>query len=157
MTCKDTDVCFDIFATKYDQMFNKCFPVTRMSIKRCNYKKWMTEGITNSIRMKTILYQKYINTPNDNNKRVYWQYKNKLTIIMRQAEKLYYRNLLLHGKRFTRELWKIYAKLFNKDKRNITNVNNLIVNDIDLNDNESIAKAMNQYFVTVGKEMSKII
>ena len=64
-------------------------------------------------------------------------------------------NLLLHAKHSTRELWKIYAELVNKGKRNITNVKKLVVNDIDLNDNESIVKAMNQYFVTVGKEMSQ--
>ena len=83
------------------------------------------------------------------------QYKNKLTVIIRQTEKLYYCNLLLHTKHSTRELWKIYTELVNKGKRNITNVKKLVVNDVDLNDNESIAKAMNQYFVTVGKEMSK--
>ena len=52
MTCMDTDDCFDIFATKYDQIFNKCFPLTRISIKRYNDKKWMTKGIRNNIMMK---------------------------------------------------------------------------------------------------------
>ena len=88
MTCKDTDECFDIFATKYDQIFNKCFPLTRMSIKLCNDKKWITKGIRNSIMMKTRLYKKYINRPNDNNKTVYRQYKNKLTVIIWQVENL---------------------------------------------------------------------
>ena len=73
---------------------------------------------------------------------------------MRQAEKLYYSNLLLRAKHSTKKLWPIYAERINK--RNITNVKKLVANDIDVNDNESIAKALNQYFVTVGKEMSVI-
>ena len=80
--------------------------------------------------MKTKLDKKYINIPNDNNKTVYRQYKNKLTVIIRQAEKLYYSNLLLHAKHSTRELWKIYAELANKGKRNITNVKKLVVIDL---------------------------
>ena len=104
MTCKDTDECFDIFANKYDQTFNKCFPLTRMSIKRCNDKQWMTKSIRNKIIMKTRLYKKNFNRPNDNNKTVYGQNKNKLTVIVQKAEKLYYSNLHLHAKHSTREL-----------------------------------------------------
>ena len=83
ITCKDTDECFDIFATKYDKIFNKCVPLTRMSIKRCNdKKKWMTKGIRNSIMIKTILYKKYINTTNDNNKTVHRKHTRKYTIVI---------------------------------------------------------------------------
>ena len=74
-TCKDTDERFDIFATKYDQIFNNCFSLTRLSIKRCNDKQWMNKDIRNSIIMKTTRCKKYINRPNDNNKTLYRQYK----------------------------------------------------------------------------------
>ena len=61
----------------------------------------MTKGIINTIMMKTRLYKKHINRPSDNNKTVYRQYQNTLTVIIRQEEKLYYSNLLLHAKHST--------------------------------------------------------
>ena len=114
----------------------------------------MTKSMMISITNKTRLYKKRTNKPNYNNKILYWQYKNKLTSIIRHADNSYYNNLLLQARHSTRDLLKIYAELNNKGKRNTTNVKKL-VNYIDVNGNESIAKAMNQYFATVDKEMSK--
>ena len=75
MTYKDTDECFDIFTTKYDQIFYKCFPLTMMSIKRCNDKTWMTKGTRNSIMMKSRLYKTNIKRQNDNNKTAHRHFK----------------------------------------------------------------------------------
>lgn len=90
----------------------------------------MTKGIRNSILTKTRLYKEYINRPNEHNKTEYRQYKNKLTTIIRQAEKSYYSSLLSQAKQSTKELWKIYAELVNKDKRNMHNIKNLVINHI---------------------------
>ena len=74
----------------------------------------MTKSIIISIINKTRLYKKYTNKPNNNNKILYQQYKNKLTYIIRHADNSYYSNLLLQAKHSTRDLLKIYAEFNNK-------------------------------------------
>ena len=112
MTCRDIDECYDMFAAKYNQVFDICFLLARISIKRFKDKKWTTKRIC--IINKTRLYKKYITRPNQNNQILYRQYKNKLTAIIRHAEKSYYSNLFLHTKLSTTDLWKIYAERINK-------------------------------------------
>ena len=75
-----------MFAAKHNQVFDKCFPLIRISIKRYKDKKWMTKSIIINIINKTRLYKKYTNKPNNNNKILYQQYKNKLTYIIRHAD-----------------------------------------------------------------------
>ena len=114
MTCKDIDKSYDMFAAKYNQVFDKCFSLIRISFKRYKDKKWTTKSMILSIINKTRLYKKYTNKPNYNNKILYRQYKNKLTSIIRYADNSYYSKLLLQAKHSTRDLLKIYAGLNNK-------------------------------------------
>ena len=66
-------------------------------IHRNKCKPWMTNGLVNSCKKKNRLYKMFLKIPNLQNETLYKDYKNKLTSIMRKAEKKYCIKLLQYN------------------------------------------------------------
>ena len=82
---------YEIFVGKYTTIYDKCFPLRKMKVKRFNLRKpWFTKGLAKSIRKKNMLYQSFLDNPNSSNENAYKSYKNKLTHSLRVAKRLYY-------------------------------------------------------------------
>ena len=77
-------------------------------------RPWFTKSFINACKKKNNLYKKYIKckTMHANNK-----YKNKLTNILRYAEKEYYSNLMEKHCSDTKGIWKVmlqFSKILGK-------------------------------------------
>ena len=78
-------------------LYNRCFPRTRVRKKYNNRKLWLLEALTNSIRYKNKLYQKYKKIKSAFNEDTYKAYKSKLQNL-KVAEKKFYQNLFARNK-----------------------------------------------------------
>ena len=76
------------FVNIYGKLYNESCPV--QSRKNVAKKNWMTPALLKSRRTKEKLFKKYQETPTNENKQNYCQYKNKFTCLKRNAEKKYY-------------------------------------------------------------------
>jgi hypothetical protein len=91
----DPNSAYGSFMSTFMSLYDKYCPYRniRCNDKRCN-KPYMTPGLRNACKKKAHLYKICIKHRTLKSEAKYKTYKNKLTSILRKAEKLYYNNLL---------------------------------------------------------------
>ena len=90
-------------------------------------KPWITAGILKSIRKKNNLYKRMHKTKSPNIETKYKLYKNKLTTIIRKAERQYYANKLQEMKCNISRTWKLLNQM------TCINMTNKQITEIDAN------------------------
>src|SRR5437867_1649430 len=75
-TVCDTNTAYDNFVSILDEIYNKCFPLTRVSRKCFKNKKWVTKEVKKSSEIKNRLYKKWIISKNLTDKTAYKNYVN---------------------------------------------------------------------------------
>ena len=69
-------------------------------------KGWFTKGLSNACKKKNALYRAYLQSKTKDDEQRYKTYKNRLTSILRRAEKDYYENLIDSAKGDIKKTWK---------------------------------------------------
>ena len=82
------------FQTNLNSMYNKYFPLIRMSRKQFKQKPYITKGILVSIRHKNRLLKKYLAHNTDTNERNYKRFRNKLVNVIKRSEENYHSSLI---------------------------------------------------------------
>ena len=77
-------------------------------------KPWITSTLLNSIKKKNNLYKKYLNKKSVDLLEKYKKYKNKLTSVLRFAEKNYFSNKLLEAINNLSKTWRIINNMTNR-------------------------------------------
>src|SRR6218665_712722 len=88
----DVNILYDNFSSKFSETYNLCFPLKkiRASAKAKNDLPWITPAVRKSIKRKNLMYKKFIKDKSGNKSALYDKYKtyrNRLTSILRAAEK----------------------------------------------------------------------
>ena len=100
-----------------------------MSKKSFKDKPYITSGIKVSLKTKYRLYEKYLNNPNDVNKAAWKRFRNKTSEIIKRAEELYYKKILVVTIIVVRSTGKHLAKFIITIKSNIISL--LILKSMD--------------------------
>ena len=111
---EDVNTCYSNFTQKLEACYKRCIPV-RKSVKKDNHKPWVTSCILSSIKQKNKLYLQYIKNPCITTENSYKSYRNKLTHLLRKAERSYVRDFL---KRYHDELkksWQLINNIISKN------------------------------------------
>jgi len=158
---KGVNEAYDTFCSMFRNMYDEALPIElkKYKIHSTKHKPWITTSILNSVRKKHKLYKKYLSTKSQTSKENYLKYKNKLTKIIRAAEKKYYSDKFCYVKDNIRDTWKLINKVLNETtgsghKPTVTKIKdkNLVVNDPKV-----IADKFNEYFVNIGPNLAKNI
>ena len=156
-TAGNTQSAFTIFYGHLTNMFNKHFPLRKHTIRYNNRKPWLTDALRNSIKFKNKLYTKYLKVKSVYNEITYKNYKNKLTRILKAAEKKYYSELLIANKSNMRKTWNIIKGIINKNRvQNPHNKFKLNSNEITT-DPATISDYFNKFFVNIGPTLAQKI
>ena len=99
------------------------------------------------------MFCEYKKNPTDEILIKYKRYKNKLTTIIRHAERQHYTHLLELNKYNLKKSWNIFKNILGKNNRNIQN-NYITYNDTVITDSKEIADIFNNYFVNIGSSLS---
>lgn len=87
----DVNITYNNFLSKFSDIYNECFPLITKNIKIKNPNKpWITPGIIKSTKRKNYLYKNWLIRRTEETLSKYKKYKNKLTALIRAAEKTYY-------------------------------------------------------------------
>jgi len=102
---------------------------------RINSKPWFTSSLNKSVQKKVKLYNKWLHTRSDVDLNKYKKYKNKLTSVLRNAEKLYYSNRFNEIQGNINEAWQIIKTILptSSNKGSISEIepgNNIISDKI---------------------------
>jgi hypothetical protein len=108
----DPNSAYGSFMSTFMSLYDKYCPYRNI---KCNDKRYnrpyMTPGLRNACKKKAHLYKICIKHRTLKSEAKYKTYKNKLTSILRKAEKLYYNNLLEQNKNNMKGTWKILNQL----------------------------------------------
>ena len=84
----DVNVAYINFIETFSKLYNLHCPVKKAHAKGIYKKPWITNGLKNAFRKKNYLYRSFLREPKLQNTGIKLR-KNKLTSILRLAEKAY--------------------------------------------------------------------
>lgn len=151
----DVNDAYEEFLDTYVKLYNVHCPVKRCKINKFEKKPWITKGLQRACKKKNKLYRDYVKYQTKDHEIKYKKYKNKLTTILRKAEKDYYYKELNDNKNNMKDTWKTLNNLMksNSQCKNaaeyFTHNNKIIKNQME------IADEFNSYFVNVGPNIAK--
>ena len=116
-------------------------------------KPWITKAIKNSIARKNSLYKIHLKSRTDKSESKYKTYKNKLTSVLRKAEKEYYWEKLNNVRNNLSKTWKILNSLISRTQTKGT-VDEVIVNNKIVRDPKIIADNFNSFFANIGPNLA---
>ena len=130
------------------------FPLVKLSPAKAKEKPFITPGIRVSLKHRDKLFQKYLNNKTDNNEIAWKRYRNKLTEIIKAAEKLFYQRKLKENSDNCQSLWKVFGSILNNKKKS-KSINKIKVNNRELTDQNVITEEFNKYFITIGAKLAE--
>ena len=145
------------FQSNLNSMYNKYFPLIRMSRKQFKQKPYITNGILVSIRHKNRLLKKYLAHNTDTNERNYKRFRNKLVNVIKRSEENYHSSLISKYNNNNKQLWKCFGKILNKKKIKHNKISSLEINSSITTNQQKIAEEFNEFFSKVGLNLAKNI
>ena len=153
----DPNCAYNAFYDTFEYLFDIYFPLKKVQLndKKC-HKPWLTHGLVNACKKKNSLYKLFLKNRTSQSLIRYKNYKNKLTNILRYAEKIYYNNLLMEKEKDIRSTWNILNKILNRNvhvelPQEFSDNNEVIENPIN------IANGFNNFFVGIGPKLASQI
>ena len=106
----DVNVAYINCIETFSKLYNLHCPVKKAHAKGIYKKPWITNGLKNACRRKNGLYRSFLRERTHTSEYRYKTYKNKLTSILRLAQKAYYSKMLLEKRGNIKET---FSKLYN--------------------------------------------
>ena len=153
----NTNEKYSRFLGILNRIHNDCFPLMSIKINPLRESKpWISPTILNSVKKKNAMYKQYLTSRTPTSLVAYKKYKNKLTTILRQAEKNCYSAKIIEAKDNIAKTWKIINKMTNKNSSKNA-INKLKIGNIAITDPLTIAEKFNDFFVNIGLNLVKKI
>ena len=95
--------------------------------------------------------------PNPENVKKYKLYQNKLTFILRKAERDYFCDQLEVNKSDMKKSWKVIKHILSEQDSNMKTINYLVVEKKKIYDKKTISNTFNIFFTSIGNEFDKKI
>ena len=151
---QEAQTAMSFFHKSYKMIFDKCFPIRKVTLGYKHRKEWLPDSIKSSIAHKNKLFFRYRKTPSLENLNVYKSYRNKLNATLRHLDKEHYKNLLDLNKNNIRKSWAIIKEIINKSQVSKCQTA-FMVNNRLTEDKETIANGFNKFFVEIGPTLEK--
>ena len=151
-TVTDIDDAYDLFYSKFKNLFDSNFVITQPKRHNPPRKPWITPSILKSINKKKKLFKQYCRKRNQRNKDKFKSFRNILNKILKYSRKQYYTNLLEKNKKNLKKVWMIINDLLGKKKKK-TLPPYFMKEGITLTNDELIANELNRYFSNIASDL----
>ena len=154
------DGLWDNFERIYISVLDKHVPLRPQSRKenKTDLKPWLSKAILKSIRIKQKLFKNVIKNPSTGGWNKFKKYRNKLTHIIEQAKRNYFKNKINKTKSNTKKLWKTVNEIINfKPKKLTNNINICYDSENNKINSNNVSNLFNKHFSTIGVKLSKKI
>ena len=153
----EVNIDYKGFHYNLNVIYNKYFPLVRMSRKQFKHKPYITKGILVSIQHKNKLLKKYISKETKIDELNYKRYKNKLVNIIKKSEENYHRSLISKYNNNNQQLWKCFGNILNKKKIKHNKIGSLEINSTVTTDQQKIVEELNNFFSKIGIKLAQKI
>ena len=106
------------------------------------------------LNRKTNFTGKKEDNPTELNKTIWRNFSKKTTAIIRKAEQLYYRSMIDSQNNSSKNLWKTFGKILNKNKIKHNKINQLSHNNSKLTNSQEISETINNFFSEIGPSLA---
>ena len=113
----DVDECYEHFLQMFSHSLDECCPLQSIRIKKRTNKPWFTKGIVNACRKKNSLYKAWLVKKDKCSEQRYKAYRNKLTSILRKAERAYYKSKLDQYKGDVKRTWIVINDVIRRGRK----------------------------------------
>lgn len=156
--CNDVNDTYDIFVSTFVEILDRCCPISKMKLKKySHYKPWFTKGLKNACKKKNSLYKNWLKYKTESTDVKYKRYKNKLTYILRSAEKSYYCNKLEECRNDMKKTWKILNDVTKRKTKSNRYQKEFVCDGIMINDGKTICNKFNDFFTNIGPNLAEKI
>ena len=150
---------FDTFYSKISEVIDIHIPLKQLSKKesKLKTKSWITSAIRTSIKIKNNLYKRFLKTKSSYYQTKFKVYRNKLNHLIKISKRMYYNDYfsihLNNGKR----IWKGIKQIIGSIPQERQPINKILLNDVELTGQTSIANAFDNYFAKIGSDLASAI
>ena len=148
----DANISFNKFLNIYLRIFQSCFIKKRKNSNTVS-KPWITKGIKTSCNRKRELYLKARYSNELEHKLYYKHYCKILSKVIKEAKKLYYKDIITKSKNKMKTTWNnIHKEISNPTNEN--NIKLLKIKNHTVQNQRSIANEFNNYFLNIAGSTS---
>jgi len=152
LDCKEANTAYDIFDKKFNLLYNENIPLRKNKSKNNTARKpWVTKALLISIKKKNKMYTSYRINGDVHLHNAFKKYKNRLTKLLRIAEKTFYKCQIENNKNNLKKTWNTLRSMINKRKS--TQVTSVNINGRKIMGDCNIANHFNKYFVNAPHEL----
>ena len=101
------DTCFESIIDETNTLLEKHAPLTEMSRRKAKFRcnAWVDNELLREIRLRDKLFEKKKNSPNDTNKELFRVQKNKVTSVLRNKKRKYFKEYFIKYRQNTSKTW----------------------------------------------------
>ena len=151
LTAPDLNTNFNLFFAKFDELYNKNFPILTRNVNRKQIvNPWITPTLINAIRNRNALYRSYKNGIVTED--FYRNYCSSLNRHIKRTKSDYYTNIFSNFRNNVKKMWENLNKLTGKSKIK-NSINNIISDNKILTNPQEISNAFNTFFTNVASNL----
>jgi hypothetical protein len=136
-------------------MYEKCFPLVRLSRRAVRDKKWMSSALKVSCRHKNTLHKKWVLTGNRSDEITFKNYKKVFNSTIKKAQELYYKQQFDSKTNSIKQIWKNLNDCISvKETKKKCNISSLVVDNKVVSCPEGISNELNSFFCHVGQKLA---
>ena len=147
---------FTTFFALFKTIYDGSFPLSRDKMRYRNRLSWLIEGLKKAIKYQNKLYRISLRHPTSYKFSIYKDSKNKLSLILKNKEKLYYQSEIVSNINNLRKVWAIIKQVINRKKCSKIHDKFMHINKVTT-DPKPIADGFNNYFVNIGPTLASQI
>ena len=153
----DTQAAFSRFHSTFLKLYDKHFAKRKITEKYNSRKPWLSEGLKQSIRNKNKLYIHMLKMRTATNEMKYKRYRNKLTHVLKWAERKYYADILEKNRSNLKQTWVILKSIINKNKSSRIQQKFKSNEGSTTTEKSVINEKFNDFFISIGPSLARKI
>ena len=157
---EETNIKFDDFLWRLNGCLERHAPIKKLNKKQIKKmsKPWINKYILKLISKRDRLFQKRKENPLNNEiKFIYNLFRNRVTREIKKSKKIYYKEYFESNLNNMKKTWTGIKEIINLNKNDKSQVSQLQYKGKNINDNETMANAFNDFFTKIGTELDKEI
>ena len=153
---EDTQSAYSTLHSRLNQVYMQSFPMVKVKLGYETRNPWLTPALKQSIKIKNKIYLYQLKYSTEQNKKQYRIYRNRLTNLLRVAEKDYYCVLLTKHKSDLKKSCNIIKQIINKKGRKKCSTK-FYDGEETVTDQNIIANKFDNFFTNIGPTLAKLI
>lgn len=152
MINNDVEKSFSTYTENFQQLYEKHFPSKLITCKEKHNKPYITEAIKKSIKHRNKLQKLYAKWPLTYGK-IFKEYRNSLTSVIRSAKENYYKLKLENSSGNAKKTWDIINAIMGKSN-SYKLPDSMSFQDNVSRDKKEIAESFNEYFCNIANYLA---